>query len=159
MEDKIVTILAALFCAAWIIVPSFFLIRWAVKKDRKIKAEREAKRKAEKEEAAKSGLHIDMDAYDNAQQDDVEDMDDSEDAPVNLSQAFRAAMGKPVGANQQISCPRCGCTQIYAGKKGFSAGKAIAGGLIAGPVGLVGGAIGQNKVVVTCLGCGHKWKV
>lgn len=87
-------------------------------------------------EAAKGGLHIDMDAYDAAQQ------------------------PRPMGDSEpKLVCPRCGCSQLYAGKKGFSAGKAITGAFIAGPVGLVGGAIGQNKVIVTCLSCGHKWKV
>ncbi len=87
-------------------------------------------------ESASRGLRIDMAAYDAAQQ--PRSMDISE---------------------PKLVCPRCGGSQLYAGKKGFSAGKAITGAFIAGPVGLVGGAIGQNKVIVTCLGCGHKWKV
>lgn len=93
-----------------------------------------------KKETERTGhFHIDWDAYDAAQQ--------------------PSCTGEPPAPSApQICCPRCGCAQIYAGKKGFSAGKAITGALITGPVGLVGGAIGQNKVVVTCLGCGHKWK-
>ena len=50
-------------------------------------------------------------------------------------------------------------TQIVANKKGFGLGKAAAGGLLLGPIGLLGGVIGSGKIVVTCLKCGHKWKV
>ena len=44
-------------------------------------------------------------------------------------------------------------------KKGFGLGKAAAGGLLLGPIGLLGGVIGSGKIIVTCLKCGHKWKV
>lgn len=57
-----------------------------------------------------------------------------------------------------IKCPECGCTQISANKKGFGLGKAATGGLLLGPVGLLGGLIGSGKVVITCLRCGHQWK-
>lgn len=52
------------------------------------------------------------------------------------------------------SCPYCGSTNIQAVKKGFSAGKAIVGGAIAGPVGLAAGAIGSNKIERVCINCG-----
>jgi uncharacterized membrane protein len=42
-----------------------------------------------------------------------------------------------------ISCPKCGCTQLSANKKGFSYWT---------------GAIGSQKVYITCLRCGHRWK-
>lgn len=61
-------------------------------------------------------------------------------------------------ASEPIHCPKCGSTQITAGKKGFSVGKAIVGDLVAGPEGLLAGNIGSNKVIVTCLKCGHTWK-
>lgn len=44
-------------------------------------------------------------------------------------------------------------------KKVLDLGKAVAGGLILGPIGLLGGTIGSGRIVVTCLKCGHKWKV
>lgn len=62
-------------------------------------------------------------------------------------------------ANDEICCPKCGSTQIVANKKGFGLGKAAAGGLLLGPVGLLGGVIGSGKIVITCLKCGNRWKV
>lgn len=55
-------------------------------------------------------------------------------------------------------CPKCGSTSLSANKKGFGLGKAAAGALIAGPIGLIGGTLGSNKIEVTCLNCGHKFK-
>lgn len=56
-------------------------------------------------------------------------------------------------------CPKCGSTSLSANKKGFGIGKAVIGAWAAGPVGLVAGNIGAKKVVVTCLNCGHQWKI
>ena len=63
------------------------------------------------------------------------------------------------GDEDTITCPECGSSQVTAGKKGFGLGKAAVGGLLLGPIGLLGGVVGQNKVLITCLKCGHQWKV
>lgn len=55
-----------------------------------------------------------------------------------------------------VYCPKCYSTQVTANKKGFSIGKAAAGSLIAG--GVLLGAVGRNKIELTCLKCGHQWK-
>ncbi len=57
-----------------------------------------------------------------------------------------------------MKCPKCGSSQISADKKGFGLGKAVGGGLLLGPIGLLGGLIGSKKVMVTCLKCGHQWE-
>lgn len=55
------------------------------------------------------------------------------------------------------SCPYCGSTSIQAIKKGFGLGKAVTGGILLGPVGLLGGAIGSNEIQRVCLNCGRKF--
>ncbi|AGK98011.1 hypothetical protein [Clostridium pasteurianum] len=75
-------------------------------------------------------------------------------------------VSKPRVDDSPIKCPKCGSTQITANKKDLGAGKAImggmiggvAGGLIGGSIGLIGGSIGKNKLIITCLKCGHQWK-
>lgn len=58
----------------------------------------------------------------------------------------------------QIRCPKCGSAQISADQKGFSVGKAVAGAVVAGGIGLAAGGIGSKKVIITCLKCGHQFK-
>ncbi len=55
-------------------------------------------------------------------------------------------------------CPKCGSTSITANKKGVGIGKAAVGAVVAGPIGLLAGGIGKNKITCTCLNCGHKFK-
>jgi len=57
-----------------------------------------------------------------------------------------------------IRCPKCGSDQITANKKGFGVGKAIAGDVLLGPVGMLAGGVGRNKVLITCLSCGKQFK-
>lgn len=58
----------------------------------------------------------------------------------------------------KLYCPHCGSSQLVANKKGFGAGKAVAGALLTGGIGLLAGFIGSGKVKVTCLKCGSKWE-
>ena len=58
----------------------------------------------------------------------------------------------------EIKCPKCGSTQLSANKKGFGVGKAAAGAILTGPVGLLAGGIGSNKILVTCMGCSFQFK-
>lgn len=58
----------------------------------------------------------------------------------------------------EIRCPKCNSNQITANKKGFSGGKAVAGAVLTGGIGILAGTIGSGKVVITCLACGNKFK-
>ena len=57
-------------------------------------------------------------------------------------------------------CQMCGETlmwkQVDTQKKGFSVGKAALGGILLGPVGLIGGALGKKKVWYACGKCGFQ---
>ena len=56
-----------------------------------------------------------------------------------------------------IECPRCKGTMIAAGKQGFGFGKAAAGALLLGPLGILVGGAGRNRPTLTCRSCGHSW--
>ena len=58
----------------------------------------------------------------------------------------------------KLYCPFCGSSQLTANKKGFRAGKAVAGAVLTGGIGLLAGLIGSGDVKVTCLNCGCQWK-
>jgi len=54
-------------------------------------------------------------------------------------------------------CPKCGSMNLILGQKGFGLGKAAAGAVLIGPVGLLGGMIGRKKDELQCQSCGHRW--
>ena len=70
------------------------------------------------------------------------------------AQAVPAAID---GHENTVRCPKCGCSQLSTQKKGMSGGTACCGALLVGPLGLLCGLKGANKVIVTCLKCGHQW--
>lgn len=57
-----------------------------------------------------------------------------------------------------LKCPKCGSTQLTSNKKGFSGGKAVAGAVLTGGIGLLAGTIGSGNVEITCLKCGTRFK-
>lgn len=57
-----------------------------------------------------------------------------------------------------LHCPKCNSTQLSSNKKGFSGGKAVAGAVLTGGIGLLAGTIGSGSVIITCLKCGYKYK-
>ncbi len=63
------------------------------------------------------------------------------------------------------SCPKCGASRytkdwvkVDHSNEGFSVGKAAVGGLLLGPVGLLGGALGKPKVTYSCKNCGFTFQ-
>ena len=60
--------------------------------------------------------------------------------------------------NDLIHCPHCNSTHVTANKKGFSGGKAAAGALLTGGIGLLAGTIGSKKIIITCLNCGKQFR-
>lgn len=56
-----------------------------------------------------------------------------------------------------IFCPKCLSTHVHAEQKGFSGGKALAGVVAIGGIGILAGTIGSKKVNITCLKCGYKF--
>ena len=65
--------------------------------------------------------------------------------------------GPSSGRGGKVTCPRCGAEQVAATTQGFGLGKAAVGGLLLGPIGLLGGLFGRKNVNVACLKCGHRW--
>ncbi|MFJ7977200.1 TerD family protein [Peribacillus sp. NPDC096379] len=76
--------------------------------------------------------------------------------PPMQNQAQRGGASQQYGS-EELQCPRCHSTNVRTGQKGFGLGKAAVGGLILGPVGLLGGFIGKNKLKLTCNSCGNSW--
>lgn len=70
--------------------------------------------------------------------------------------------GNPINQQTQqeeyLGCPRCGSRELHAEHKGFSGGKALAGALVTGGIGLLAGTIGSRDTQITCLKCGNKFK-
>lgn len=75
----------------------------------------------------------------------------------NSSQSFSTpSYGHPSDQGGMV-CPRCHSTQVTAGKKGFGLGKALVGGVLLGPVGILAGFIGSKNMEFACLSCKERW--
>ncbi len=80
------------------------------------------------------------------------------DEQLSKKQAIRARIAAAEAAGEAY-CPKCGSTSLTANKKGYGIGKGLIGAaVIANPIGLAAGNIGRQKVLVTCLNCGHQFK-
>lgn len=65
---------------------------------------------------------------------------------------------RKAAADGVACCPRCGSTSLSINKKGFGGGKATAGMIGFGLGGAVAGTYGMNKMTITCMNCGYKYK-
>ena len=59
---------------------------------------------------------------------------------------------------EYLCCPKCGSRELHAEHKGFSGGKALAGVVLTGGIGLLASTIGSRDTQITCLKCGKKFK-
>jgi len=64
----------------------------------------------------------------------------------------------PKENGEYLCCPKCMSKELHAEHRGFSGGKALAGVVLAGGIGLLAGSIGSKDVQITCLKCGNKFK-
>ena len=65
----------------------------------------------------------------------------------------------PTISNEEyLCCPKCESKEIHSEQKGFSGGKALAGAILTGGIGILAGTIGSKDVQMTCLKCGNKFK-
>lgn len=78
---------------------------------------------------------------------------------IQSSQIYVEKFTKKDTEEEKIKCPKCKSTQITAHKKGFSGAKAVGGAVLTGGIGILAGTIGSNKIFLTCLSCGNKFKV
>lgn len=72
---------------------------------------------------------------------------------------IESILSKRCSSNVEIKCPICNSNRIVANKKGYSAGKGLLGVALTGGIGLLAGFIGSGKIKITCLKCGHSWKI
>jgi len=64
----------------------------------------------------------------------------------------------PPKEEEPIKCPSCGSVQLTANKQGYGWKKGLAVGVGTIGIGALAGFINSNKVWITCLKCGHRWK-
>lgn len=77
-------------------------------------------------------------------------------------QSLRESMLQTEGMRGHLQslarCPNCGSTSISVNKKGYSFMKGAVGAALFGPWGLLAGGLGANKIMLTCMKCGHQFK-
>lgn len=57
-----------------------------------------------------------------------------------------------------LRCPSCNSTQLTTKKQGYGWKKGLGIGVCTIGIGALAGFINSNKIWITCLKCGHKWK-
>lgn len=79
-------------------------------------------------------------------------------SPPPLSPPVIPSVAQAIDPDAPVRCPRCHSSQVTANKTGFGLRGAAVGGVLLGPVGLLGGMFGSGKVKITCLRCGHTFQ-
>jgi hypothetical protein len=65
----------------------------------------------------------------------------------------------PLNDNDSVKCPNCSSKELSVNKKGYGLGKAAAGLILTGGIGLMAGLVGKNKLYGGCHICGHTWNI
>ncbi|MBQ6600305.1 MAG: hypothetical protein IIX36_01550 [Clostridia bacterium] len=70
---------------------------------------------------------------------------------------FENTINKFISMIPTLRCPSCGSAMKHIGERkgGFSGGKAVAGAIIAGPLGIAAGAMGKKINCYQCPCCGY----
>lgn len=67
--------------------------------------------------------------------------------------------GNPISKEEEyICCPKCKSKDLQAFQSGFSGGKAVAGALLTGGIGILAGTIGSKDIMLGCKSCGNRFK-
>jgi ribosomal protein L37E len=59
--------------------------------------------------------------------------------------------------NNYTKCPKCGSLNFTIKKNGISISQAIGASLVFGPLGLLHGLTGKDKIIFVCNVCGKQW--
>lgn len=59
---------------------------------------------------------------------------------------------------EYLCCPKCSSKELHSQHKGFSGGKALAGAIVAGGIGILAGTIGSKDLLISCMKCGTQFK-
>lgn len=60
-------------------------------------------------------------------------------------------------SGQRMTCPQCQSSNVLAGEKGWSTGRAALFGFLLGPAGVLAGARDLHKPAWICQQCGYRW--
>lgn len=69
--------------------------------------------------------------------------------------------GVPISTDENeeyLACPKCHSKDLHSEKSGFSGGKAFAGAVLTGGIGILAGTIGSKDIYLTCLKCNNRFK-
>lgn len=57
----------------------------------------------------------------------------------------------------ELKCPKCHSEKIHINTRGYRVSRSLIGNIVFGPIGLLMGFIGKNKLLYTCKECGYQF--
>ncbi len=70
---------------------------------------------------------------------------------------FPLHVSKEIEYEEFLCCPKCDSKDLHSEQKGFNGGKAFAGAVLTGGIGILAGTIGSKDIQITCLKCGNRF--